>query len=138
MKNVALLILISSALACTTSVSYRLFSTETFPPTTSVEVFTDLKPDRPYAAIGQIAVEGVGNDSDMKSAAAKKAKAIGADAIIMTSDKPLTGYASYGNRRSTGERTRYEVRQWIFLAVKWIKEAPLGTEPGIQPKLLIL
>ena len=124
MKHVLFIILVASLTACTTYVSYRPFLAETFPPTTSVDRLTDLKPDRPYMAIGQIVVEGVGNDSDMRKAAVEKAKAIGADAIIMTSDKPLTAYGTYGNRRSTGERASYEVRQWIFLAVKWKNERP--------------
>ena len=120
----AFIILVASLTACTTSVNYRSFLAETFPPTTSVEVFTDSIPDRPNSAIGQIVVEGVGNDSDMMKIAVKKAKAIGADAIIMTSDKPLTTSATYGDRRSAGGRTRYELRQWIFLAARWKKETP--------------
>jgi hypothetical protein len=124
MKHALFVILVGLLTACTTSVSYRPFMAETFPPATSVEVFTDLKPDRPYTAIGQIVVEGVGIERDMMKAAKEKAKAIGADAIIMTSDKPLTTSATYGDTRSAGGRTRYEVRQWIFLAVKWKKERP--------------
>lgn len=120
MKYAAILILISFALACTPSVSYRPLLTETFPPNVSVEVFTDSKPDRPYAAIGQIVVdEGARNGREMMKVAVDKAKAIGADAIILTSAKPQIIHTTYGYREFGGGVTRYKGGQWSFLAVRW-------------------
>ena len=105
---------------CASSVSFRPFGTETYPPSEKVEVFTIEKPTRPYDVIGQIVVnEGLGGGQDMMNVAIAKARAIGAHAIILTGDTPETGFVMIGKIVHPASTER-----WVFLAVRWKKERP--------------
>jgi hypothetical protein len=76
------------------------------------------RPTKPYKEIGRIEVtEGAGGGKDMISVAIKKAKEVGADGIILLTEKEDTGYLLMNNMVLPGT-----VKHLIFIAIKYVEK----------------
>ncbi len=95
------------ALGCASPVKVSPIAPQTFPRTTSCEVFLEAAPDRAYVEIALIEVDAGAKHIET---ARKRAMSLGADAIILRErvKVPVGDIAGYPRFNRT-----------IYLAVKW-------------------
>lgn len=121
MKKIILCFSLLMFVSCASSVVYHPF-TGPYRQTTEVDVYMTEKPIKPYKEIGRIEVtEGAGGGKDMVSVAIKKAKEVGADGVILLTDKKDTGYIVSGNLILPGT-----VKHLVFIAIKYIEKSDLS------------
>lgn len=103
-----------------------LFDTTHRPPTTGVEIFHEgQRPDRPYKEIGELSQEYfTGEDAVVLSNFAKKARAAGADAVLVLPGRDV-GYQWNPFGRSGN---RYVLRASLIIWTTASKS--LGTHSG--------
>lgn len=115
MRYVILIFLFFLLISCASSVVFQPYSSQRYAPTNDVQVYTIQKPDREYIEIGLIEVtEGSGGGADMLQVAIKKAKEIGADAIILMREDKDTYYLFMNNMMHPRP-----VKKMAFVAIKF-------------------
>jgi hypothetical protein len=110
MKAAILLALSLALVGCATPVVVSPYTTKTFPPNENAQILHALPKDRPYIELGELSFQMMRtNQTQAPLAILEKAKAMGADAVVIL-DAKRPGVAPGGIRvlTLTGIAIRYE------------------------------
>jgi len=125
MKKIFLYLILWAMVSCASSpVLYQSLTDAKYPATTNVDVFKDGKPDRAFTEIGRLEIKGeIEKESELYKMVIAKAKAIGADGIILVKDEKKMELVqmpgqSIDRREATDAREK-EFKLLVFLAVKY-------------------
>ncbi len=147
MKKVSFFFLPLLFFGCAPRVQVMPYTNLTYPPTTRVEVFRTLQPERDYIELAELWINS--NQPDAIQKLAEQARQLGADAILLMPDQ-FEGQAteevhtgtsiSMGSGRHShgsvgihfGQTSHYPIRRPWAIAIKYLQSSA-QTPPEFSP-----
>lgn len=125
MKKIILFITVLFFITCASPpVKYHPLSDVNYSRTTKVDVYKTEKPTQEYTEMGRIEVKGKEEkENELYELAIKKAKEIGADGIILISEKQDTELVDMLKEEEI-MGVQVPLKQLIFMAIKYVEKKP--------------